>query len=338
MSSAQRVYLSQGPKLSLTLFPADPQNGYNFSFLLVEPKTLPETVKLFVEGPNTVNYAQEGQQSPANQIAFHIAKATEYMEYGDKPNFNMPFIYNNLGQPIIIPLIERCDFEHAEEFYTQMLGKNVMLDTESKFAYISDQVIYMIDAVKEMYAERGIACADKSGLLGASTSGVFAARMAFLEPENFDVCLSMSSNAVQPLPISEYEGIQLPYPLGTANYERITGRPFNFEEYSKIHQLFIVSEDEDNFKYDIVFGHPQLHDDETANIYSRVYGAGGIQDRQRMMAYIFANLGMDNTECVVAHGGHDIDESKRDIVLSWVKEVLSKPEIYKTSDKPKEEN
>lgn len=330
MSTINMSFLAKGSKLQVLICTPDPEKGYNFPFLLIAPVETDKEkpVKVFVEGPNSVHYEQKGQQSAADQIAFHILSATDLIEHANTPYFNMAYIYNNLSEPIIVPLIERCDFDHEGEFYTQMLGKNVVHTTEGKFANLSDQVVCMTEAVKELYEKYGYKTTEKCGLLGASTSGVFAARMAFLEPESFDVCLSMSSNAIQPLPIPEYNGVSLPYPLGTADYEEITGKPFNLEEYKKIHQLFIVSEDEDNFKYDIMIGHPQLHDYDTQYIHSQIFYNVSMQDRQRMLAYIFTEQGIDNVECVVAKGGHNIDESKREIVLSWAKEVLNDPEKY----------
>ncbi len=338
MKKPKILFLSQGDKLNLYICEANPSCGYNFSFLLVEPRNMPKVVKPFVEGPNSMHYEEKGQQSAANQIAGEVERLSQFLQQSNNPEFSMAYIYNNIGQPVIIPLIERCDYDYEQEFQTQTLGKNVVHTTEGKFANLSGQVVNMANVVKQMYEERGYITTKKCGLFGAFTSGVFAGRMAFLEPESFDVCLSMSSNAVQPLPVPEISGVDLPYPLGTADYKEITGKEFNSEEYNKIHQLFTVGDVEENYKYDLDFGDPMLYDSETSLKSAKLLGNTGIQDRQRTMTYIFAQLGIDNVDCVVAEGDHVIDDSKRDLVLGWAIEVLNNPEIYKLSNKQKTDN
>lgn len=70
--------------------------------------------------------------------------------------------------------------------------------------------------------------------------------MLLAEPESFDFCLSMCSNAVQPLPLDKINNIELSYPLGIADYEEIFGKKYNKAEYLKAHSLFVVGKDEPN--------------------------------------------------------------------------------------------
>lgn len=253
-----------------------------------------------------MDYEEKGQQSFDAQKDYALNVAQSLCEKADGKRFTPAYLYQLLNQPVIIPIIERCDNQHKHEYYTQMLGRNVVLDKESKFANLSEQVVAMVKDVQEQYKNMGLKVDEKAGLMGISASGVFAGRMQFAEPETFDFCLSVCSNAVQPLPTDSIDGIDLPYPLGTKDYEELFGKPFNAEEYKKAHQLFIVGRDEPK-RYNIA-KNSRLHDPETQQRYMEVYGDVSLQERQEQIDAIMQDLEMYNVDCVVANGGHSFDD------------------------------
>lgn len=317
--------------LKYEIHEADAKKGYNFPFILIYPDKMQDNVKIFVEGNNSVDYIKEDGtiQTFEEQKQDAIKFAERVCKPEDGKHFNVGYMYQLMNQPLVIPIIERCDAEHTGEYYTQMLGRNVVLDKESKFANLSKQVVAMVEEAKKICLAKNekIKIDKKSGLCGFSASGVFASRMLFAEPENFDACLSMCSNAVQPLPISELDGVKLPYPLGTADYENIFGKPFNLEEYKKAKQMFFVGENEDNRKYDIA-KNPRLHDKNVQDRYLKVYGDVGIQERQRMIANIMYELKMDETVSLVVPGEHNFG-GKSKYILKFGKEILTPPEKQK---------
>ncbi len=288
------------------IYEANPKLGYNFPFILIKPLNfdINKKIKIYVEGNNSVLYEEKGQQSFISQVEYAINEIQSMKFDTDGKIFNQPYFYQCLNSPIIIPLIERCDYGHKGEFYPQMLGRNVLKEKDSKFAGLTNQVVCMVDKVKSDFEKQGIEVERKSGLIGFSTSGVFAGRMLLAEPESFDFCLSICSNAVQPLPLDKINNIELPYPLGIADYEEIFGKKFNKEEYLKAHSLFVVGSEEPNEKYDIAFN-LKLHDKEIQELYLKIYGNGGIQERQEKMNKIIKEKGFDNMNCIVTQGGHN---------------------------------
>jgi len=309
----------------IEVFSEDPSFGYNFPFILLKPKKLNKNVKILVEGNNSVHYIKENNKNVQTfdeqmEEAIEYAKSLSYIN--DGKIFNAPYFYQLLNQPIILPVIERCDKEHNGEYYTQMLGRNVILDKNSKFAHLNKQILKMIEKVKTIYTQKGIRIMDKAGLVGISTSGVFAGRLAFIEPESFDFCLSVCSNAVQPLPVDEINGIRLPYPIGTADYKELFNKEFNLKAYSKINQLFIVGKEEDNNRYNIA-KNPRLHDREIQDIFIKVYGDLTIQQRQKFIDIIMQELDMKNTNCIVAPGGHSWKD-KGNIIMSFLNSYITK--------------
>ncbi len=306
--------------LNYELIPADPDKGYNFPYILVFPDSPSSTVKVLVEGNNSVIYEEDGQDSFEQQQKYALNFAKHLCEDRDSSVFDAGYMYQQLNQPLIIPIIERCDKQHKGEYYPQMLGRNVILDKHSKFAGLPRQIVAMVDEVKNKYENKGYNVAKKGGLIGISTSGVFAGRMLFAEPENFDFCLSVCSNAVQPLPIPAINGVDLPYPLGTYDYEEIFGKPFNLEGYKNARQLFIVGKDEPNTKYNIVTN-PRLHDPEIQDKYLSVYGNVTLQERQEQISNIMEILGIDNTRCVIANGGHSYT-GKGNLIMNFIQQSL----------------
>ena len=288
------------------IYDANPKLGYNFPFILIRPLDFNpnKKLKIYVEGNNSVVYEREGQQSFSSQVQYAINQIQSMNFDTDGKDFTQPYFYQCLNSPIIMPLIERCDYDHEGEFYPQMLGRNVVKSKDGKFTNLTHQVVCMVDKVKNDFEKQGIKVERKSGLIGFSASGVFAGRMLLAEPESFDFCLSMCSNAVQPLPLEKINDIELPYPLGIADYEEIFGKKFNKEEYLKAHSLFAVGKDEPNERYDIALN-PRLHDKEIQELYVKIYGNVGIQARQEKMETIVREKGFDNMNCVVASGGHN---------------------------------
>ncbi len=316
--------------LRYKLFEANREKGFNFPFILVCPSRFNKKVKIYVEGNNSVNYGKEGQQDFETQKNIALQYAGNLTKPQDGSVFNMPYLYQCLNQPVIIPIIERCDNKHIGEFYTQMLGANVVKTKTGDFANLSTQVVNMVNYVKEGLKEKGVLAEQKSGLIGMSTSGVFAGRMLFAEPESFDTCLSVCSNAVQPLPLKELNGTALPYPLGTADYKQLFGKEFNETEYQKAKQLFIVGKEEPNDKYNIAKNF-RLHDKNVQDLYVKVYGDVDIQQRQQEMANIFKENGFDNVECVVADGGHTMS-GKGNVIMNWAKEIINEDSVVREKD------
>lgn len=315
--------------LKYKIFKAIP-GEFNFPFILVYPANFKNYVKIFVEGNNSVDYEKEGQQSFDAQKKCAEDYAISLTVPQDGNCFSMGYLYQLLYQPVVIPIIERCDYEHPNEFYTQMLGRNVVLTKDGKFANLPAQIVKMVEFVQRLFTDMGIVVDQRAGLLGMSTSGVFAGKMLFTEPEKFDACLSICSNAVQPLPLSKYNGIELPYPLGTADYEEIFHKPFNAMAYARARQLFIVGEEEPNIKYNIA-KNLRLHNKATQEKYLEVYGDIGIQERQIKIQNILSLNNINNSTCIVAPGGHTLS-GKGNIISKAINtfNATSTPNIQKT--------
>jgi len=259
------------------------EKGYNFPFILIYPTDIDKRnkFKIFIESFNTAEY------NTNNIIPFNeqIKDAEEFASWICKNEENdYHKLYEKINNPVIIPIIERCDCDYKEEFYTQMLGRNVITTQNPKFKRLDLQVIAMIEDLKKELKEYGLQSENKSGIFGFSSSGVFAYRMAFLQPEHFDWVLSLCSNGLMPLPKETFNNKTLIYPLGNADYEQITGKPFNEQAYCEIKQFISVGKEEDNKKYNIVRA-GILNSPSTSTLWKDTYGANTtLQDRFEIIA------------------------------------------------------
>lgn len=298
---------------------ANKRKGYNFDFLFLSPKRIGENVKIFVEGANSAYYNNNGHyQSYAEQVDFEIQQAIGKCQPQSGKVFNMPYLYQILHQPVIIPIFERCDEKHKNEFYAQMLGKNVMHETDGKYSQLNKQVLAMIDEVKRNFEKKDVNVSSTCGLIGVSTSAVFANRLQFIEPETFDMTISVCGNAVQPLPLKSKNGVELTYPLGTADYKELFGKEFNSEAYKNAKILNIVGANEDNNRYNIV-NNSLLHDKETKELYHKVYGDVSLQERQLEIENIYKENDYDNCYNLVGKGAHELN-SKGMVIAKFIRE------------------
>jgi hypothetical protein len=90
------------------------------------------------------------------------------------------------------------------------------------------------DAMEQLKAN-GKEVDDKVFLHGFSASSDFANRFSLLHPE---IAKGIVINAPTTMPFSEYNGVDLKYPLGISDLEAITGSKFNVEAYKKIPQFW----------------------------------------------------------------------------------------------------
>ena len=142
--------------------------------------------------------------------------------------------------PIIVPIIP----DHRDAYYQQLSLECFEVDESVKEYRIDNQIVEIINKAKKVLSnEYGIEMQDKIFLNGYSSSGVFAQRFSLLHPELIDTaCIGGASGSI-PLPIEE-----LSYPLGIKDYEKITGKKFDMDSYSKIKFRYYVGEYETSAK------------------------------------------------------------------------------------------
>lgn len=233
------------------LMPSNPTDGYNFGYAIFIPKDCEQNTTLIMHSCNTGNHV------PIHMTdAIEIAKKSTY----ERPNHGM-VLGNELKMPIMIPLIPRIEY-----FYTQALRRSVynndMTDLieynarrseEDKLTMediaeiqklcqnIPSQVANMIISAKETLEELGITVDDKVIAEGYSAGSCFANCFTALHPTLVKACICGGNNGLGIIPMSEFEGEMINFPLGVADVPY-----FNYEEFARVPQLYYIGTEDYN--------------------------------------------------------------------------------------------
>ena len=196
----------------------DSDNGINIPSILAIPLSNEVNNQIIVE---------------ANNLESEDSK--KILEQGIQTGYRLACLTCDLPAPIIIPLIP----SHKNYPYLQQLSTECFdIPKGDKNYRIDEQVVRIINKSKAILKnEVGLTASDKIFLNGYSSSGVFAQRFALLHPDVVETaCIGGASGSI-PVPTKD-----LSYPLGIADYEQLTGKEFDFENYSKIKFRYYVGE------------------------------------------------------------------------------------------------
>lgn len=196
----------------------DSDNGINIPSILAIPLSNEVNNQIVVE---------------ANNLESEDSK--KILEQGIQTGYRLACLTCDLPAPIIIPLIP----SHKNYPYLQQLSAECFdIPKGDKNYRIDEQVVRIINKSKAILKnEVGLTASDKIFLNGYSSSGVFAQRFALLHPDVVETaCVGGASGSI-PVPTKD-----LSYPLGIADYEQLTGKEFDFENYSKIKFRYYVGE------------------------------------------------------------------------------------------------
>ncbi len=207
----------------------NPSKGFNFGYFLLIPGKCYETnqTTLIAEMNNPGRPVTEAQELIANVVEYLTKSKTARM-------------ISDLGLPYLIPLFPRC-----EGIYTHALSREAILSDDINLKRIDQQFINMINDAKERLKTLGINIEEKFILNGFSASGAFSNRFAIMYPQLLKGVISGGQTYAM-LPLKEYEGIKLTYPIGIADLEDVAGIKFNSEEYFNLPQFIYEGDQNDH--------------------------------------------------------------------------------------------
>lgn len=248
--------------------PAMPEKGFNFPYFLSIPEDrYKEENKdhrryLIVESNNT------GPSSSFQKVLDDTQKEIEsgYTIAGDTAR--------KLWLPMIMPVFPRPNVDYHydgeyNDFYTHALDRDTatlhlkMKDKDledqlthqfanagfdaNDFYSLDKQLVSMIDhAIEYLNQYEHNVETDKVFLSGYSASGTFVDRFANLHPDRVKAVSSGATLDDMMLPLTEYKGKNLIFPIGTYDYKEITGRSFDLNLHNSIARLIYMGEDDNN--------------------------------------------------------------------------------------------
>lgn len=198
-----------------------------------------------------------GKQVILESNNLESGEAEHILEQGIETAMRLTRLTDSQPATIVVPLIP--SYKNAP-YFQQLSRECLELSSQDSNYRIDEQIVRIIGKAKQIVREeRGIDLEDKIFLNGYSSSGVFAQRFALLHPELIGTaCIGGASGSI-PLPTEEFG-----YPIGIADYKKLTGKEFDMKSYSQIDFTYYVGELETQNKSETRFdesGNPApMHD------------------------------------------------------------------------------
>ena len=200
---------------------ANPEKGFNFPYLLKTSKKTVDANYIVVESNNT---------GSDNSIKGMTSKAKKSLSWVLGSS-----ISKKLNYPMLMPVFPfGTSALMQNKYYFPQLDSDVLKIDKDKYRRIDLQLIAMIDDAREkLLKENNQNINEKVIMVGFSSSSLFSARFTFLHPDRVSVAIGGGIGGLLPVPTDKINGIDAIYPIGTYDFEKITGKKFDLEEFKK---------------------------------------------------------------------------------------------------------
>ena len=205
---------------------ANPEKGFHFPYLLKTSKKTVDANYIVVESNNTgSNNSIKGMTSKAKKSLSWVIGSS---------------ISKKLKYPMLMPVFPfGTSALMQNKYYFPQLDSDVLKIDKDKYRRIDLQLIAMIDDAREkLLKENNQNINEKVIMVGFSSSSLFSARFTFLHPERVSVAIGGGIGGLLPVPADKINGIDAIYPIGTYDFEKITGKKFDLEEFKKTPQFY----------------------------------------------------------------------------------------------------
>lgn len=234
---------------------ANPRLGFYWDYYLYLPynKISPDdsiSIMVFPNNSGKVN----------DTIEFHDRKALRSL------NNNRDF-GDQLGVVLLEPVFPRPQSEAM--LYTHALDRDAMTTGIENIKRLDLQLIAMIENSRQILKSKNIIAKDKILMFGFSAAGMFTNRFVLLHPELVEAAAIGSPGGWPIVPVAEYEGQTLRYPVGIADLELLNGRKLNSEAFRKVRLFFFLGDEDEN---DSVI-YDDSYDEEDRVVIMNLFGA-----------------------------------------------------------------
>jgi len=309
---------------SYILVDAQPENGFNFPYLLIKPTGNYKNDKKFVivEAYNT------GQNN--NSLEYHINEA---INYGTGSWSLEQRVSNRMNTYRIMPIIPRFSFydntnndrshPHGLNRLTLTVSSNIgnlvssnqnpLLDRKDilMFDDLENQILRMVCDGQNYLRSAGLEIEEKVFVAGFSAAGSFSSRFTVFHPEKVQATY-FGGEHIPFIPAEQYNGDNMIYPLGSYDFKEITGYSFNKEEYNAVPKMMYLGglDSNDPVPNNDVFGQA-----EKAIIFKQ-YGYDYLT-RWNNVQRAFFEVGGEGIFLTSKKHQHDYDDELVDIVYEF---------------------
>ena len=206
----------------ITYVEANPNKGFNYGYYYYIPQSIQNAPKKYI----LVEPNNSGGQS--NDIEFHKEMAKGNM------NYCVNYYVREVGCAVLVPV-----FPRPWDIYAQSLTRAAMLNKTEPMVRLDLQLIQMVDDLREKCQSASINLEEKFLMGGYSSSGKFVNRFTAMHPELVQAAAAGGLTIMPILPADTLSGERLIYPVGIADLQEITGKPFNLEQYKKVPPVYL---------------------------------------------------------------------------------------------------
>ncbi len=217
-----------------------PEKGFNYPYFLMIPSnaTSNGNKKFLVVEPN--NSALPSNSFGVHEEGARIALHAKGSVTSGSGGFN---VATSLNTPLLIPVFPRLSDESAP--YMQFLDRK-SLTSEGETKRVDQQLSAMIKDARDTLKTRGIIVEKKVFMVGFSASAKFVQRYITLHPEEVQAIAVGAVAGTTTLPMKEYNGVKLRYPVGIADLKQFTGKDFDMKSYKQIAQYIYMGDNDTN--------------------------------------------------------------------------------------------
>lgn len=308
VESIQRVDLSGD---DILLVEAQVSEGFNYPYYLFVPgRTAKDRpVYMLVETNNS------GMVSDDPEV--HRAKALTLVERSHANE-----MAKRLGIPLLVPTFPRPRPETHSWAYTHALDIDTLEVLSGKLKRVDLQLTAMIKHAQELLRTNGFKTNDKVFIHGFSASAKFSNRYSFLHPEMVKAAAAGGVNGLPTLPVREWNGYKLPFPIGLAGIERFASKPFDEKAFMQVaHFIYMGSTDKNDTLHPREASGPfeAWRNEEADIIWKALPAEKMMPDRWELSRKIYRQQKL-NAQLVTYNGiGHSIKSQMLDDVIKFFK-------------------
>lgn len=221
------------------LIPADPEAGFHFPYILSIPAgTEARDPRFLVVETNNTGARDDFEETTQRSLDQAAGNGLG------------PMISRHLKLPLLMPVFPRTKTDWQR--YTHALDRDTLRIEEGPLKRIDLQLLAMVADAQQRLAAKDCEVEQRFILCGFSASGSFSNRFAFLHPTRLVAVISGGVNSFPMLPVAQIDGDAFDFPLGVADLEALTGKPFQREAWKTLPQMIFMGalDDNDAVRYD----------------------------------------------------------------------------------------
>jgi hypothetical protein len=174
----------------------------------------------------------------------------------------------------------------------------------------------MIKYAHALLRANGFTINDKVFMHGFSASAKFCNRYSYLHPEMVKAAAAGGVNGLPTLPVKEWNGYELPFPIGLAGMERFASKPFDEKAFMQVsHFIYMGSSD----RNDTLLSREAWRKEEAALIRKALPAEKMMPDRWELSRKIYHQQKLPAQLVTYEGVGHSIQSRMLDDVIDFFK-------------------